>query len=183
VVHGASARFRGSPFIRPAGDPIATVCSRVLYMPAADRVLGADSFNSMGFSADNATFVELYNRSSQRLHLGGLRLDGVDFTFGAGSYIAPTGYVVVAGCIPGYQLAYTNAEVVVGEWLDEGGDAAAGVAVAAGVEVPGVLQGRVADQRGLAVLAAGDRLDGICGLHDAARADKRRAAVLPHPAG
>jgi len=63
-----------------------------------------------------ASYVELYNRSTNTLSLGGLRIDGIDCDIGYGYMIAPTGYVVVAGNIPGYQAAYSNAEVVVGEF-------------------------------------------------------------------
>ncbi len=72
-----------------------------------------------------ASYVELHNISANTLSLGGLRIDGIDADIGYGYTIAPTGYVVIAGNIPGYQCAYTNAEVVVDEFkgtLDNGGE-------------------------------------------------------------
>ncbi len=71
-------------------------------------------------------FVELYNRSpTQEYALGGLRLDGVDYTFPDGVCIGPTGYVVVAENLAAYAQFYTNAEAVAGAYagsLDDGGE-------------------------------------------------------------
>jgi len=73
-----------------------------------------------------SSFVEIHNLSpTQTLPLGGLRVDGIGATLGHGRFIAPGGYAVVAGSLPGYQTAYGNAEVVVGEFdgtLDNGGE-------------------------------------------------------------
>ncbi len=71
-------------------------------------------------------FLEIYNTNSvYGFDLTGMRLDGVDFTFGGGSYIGPTSYVVVAANLAGYQAIYSNVEVVVGEYsgsLNNGGE-------------------------------------------------------------
>lgn len=63
-----------------------------------------------------ASYIELRNLSTNTLDLGGLRVDGIDCTIGHGNMIAPTGYVVIAGNISGYQAAYSNAEVVAAEF-------------------------------------------------------------------
>jgi hypothetical protein len=72
-----------------------------------------------------AAFIELRNVSSDTVALGGLRMEGVDCVIEQGRTVTPGGYVVLAGSIPGYQAAYSNAEVVVGEFagsLDNGGE-------------------------------------------------------------
>jgi len=72
-----------------------------------------------------ASFVELYNNSTNTLSLEGLNFGGISCLIGCGRMIAPLSYAVVAGNIPGYQCAYTNAEVVVAEFagaLDNGGE-------------------------------------------------------------
>ena len=56
---------------------------------------------------------------------GGLRLNGVDFTFGQGTFIEPNDFVVVAESLSEYQEAYGNTEKVAGEYtgsLDNGGE-------------------------------------------------------------
>ncbi|MHC1769199.1 MAG: lamin tail domain-containing protein [Verrucomicrobiia bacterium] len=77
-------------------------------------------------TAPSSSFVEIHNRSTtEALPLGGLRVDGIDATIGHGRFIAPGGYAVLASSLPGYQSAYGNAEVVVGEFsgaLDNGGE-------------------------------------------------------------
>ena len=71
-------------------------------------------------------FVEIHNLSADHgFDLAGLRLDGVDFTFGAGSLIGPTGFAVVCESVAAYQRLYGNAEVVAGAYdgsLDNGGE-------------------------------------------------------------
>jgi len=77
-------------------------------------------------AAPSSSFVEIHNLSpTETLPLGGLRVDGIDATIGYGRFIEPGGYAVVAGSLPGYQSAYGNAEVVVGEFdgtLANGGE-------------------------------------------------------------
>ncbi len=77
-------------------------------------------------AAPSSSFVEIHNLSStETLPLGGLRVDGIDAVIGHGRFIAPGGYAVLAGNLPGYQSSYGNAEVVVGEFsgtLDNGGE-------------------------------------------------------------
>ncbi len=86
------------------------VISEIMYHPAAP----------------SSSFVEIFNRSTtETLPLGGLRVDGIDATIGHGRFIAPGGYVVLASSLPGFQSAYGNAEVVVGEFsgtLDNAGE-------------------------------------------------------------
>ncbi len=72
-----------------------------------------------------SSYVELHNLSERTLSLGGLRIEGIDADIGYGQMIGPKGYAVIAGNRAGYQCAYTNAEVVVGEFkgtLDNGGE-------------------------------------------------------------
>ena len=59
-----------------------------------------------------AEFIELCNLSAtETIHLGGLRLDGVGYTFPYGTFIEPQGYAVVAGNLTVYAGTYTNAGV------------------------------------------------------------------------
>lgn len=104
-------------------DSVTVTNGGVIVLPDGYLVINEIMYNSL---KPNGGFVEIFNRSTNlTFHLGGLRMEGVDFTFGAGTFIGPTGYVVVAGSIPGYQCAYSNAEVVAGEFsgtLDNGGE-------------------------------------------------------------
>ena len=90
--------------------------------PAGKLVINEIMYNALDSYGD---FVELHNISGDRLHLGGLRLNGLDVTFEQGEFIDPNGYVVVAENTPGYQQTYGNAEVLAGEYagsLDNGGE-------------------------------------------------------------
>lgn len=73
-----------------------------------------------------SAFVEIHNLSrTEILPLGGLHVDGIATTIGHGRFIGPGGYAVLAESVPGYQAAYGNAEVVVGEFggtLDRDGE-------------------------------------------------------------
>ncbi len=106
-----------------ASDSITVTYSESAVAPDGLLVINEIMYNPR---EPNAEFVELHNLSStETVNLGGLRLNGLDFTFGAGVFIGPTGYVVVAESIPAYAAAYSNAEVVVGEYdgtLDNGGE-------------------------------------------------------------
>ncbi len=112
----------------PAGTPVGSGVVRITYTGAAPAPAGYLVFNEVMYHAPSAggDFVELYNRhATAGFALGGLRLDGVDFTFPAGSMIGPTGYVVVAENVGVYQQLYGNAEVVAGVYdgtLDDGGE-------------------------------------------------------------
>ncbi|MBE7503458.1 MAG: lamin tail domain-containing protein [Verrucomicrobiales bacterium] len=64
-----------------------------------------------------SAFVEIHNLSATAtLPLGGLRVDAIGAVIGHGQFVAPGGHVVLAESLPGYQSAYGNAEVVVGEF-------------------------------------------------------------------
>ena len=46
VIHGAGARYRGSPFIRPGyNGPLGNLCAYMMRMPKGDFLLGTDRFN------------------------------------------------------------------------------------------------------------------------------------------
>ena len=106
-----------------ASDTITVTFTGTALSPDDLITINEIMYNPVGTDAE---FVELHNLSpSGTLDLAGLRLNGVDFTFGSGSFIGPTGYVVVAESIPAYAAAYSNAEVVVGDYagtLDNGGE-------------------------------------------------------------
>ena len=92
--------------------------------PGDDLVISEIMYNAF---APHSDFVELHNLSAtDTVHLGGIRVEGVDCTIQHGRHIEPGGYAVVAGSLPGYQTTYGNAEVVIGEYsgnLDNGGEA------------------------------------------------------------
>jgi len=75
---------------------------------------------------DSAEFVEIHNCSqNDAFDLGGWRLDGVSFTFDAGTILRPGDYCVVAEDRQIYAHTYTNSEAVVGDYdgsLDNGGE-------------------------------------------------------------
>ena len=73
----------------------------------------------------SAEFIEIYNRSSDTFDLGGWRLNGVDLIFDRGALIGPGEYRVICEDLQAYTVAYTNTEVVIGDYdgsLDNGGE-------------------------------------------------------------
>ncbi|MEM7390972.1 MAG: lamin tail domain-containing protein, partial [Verrucomicrobiota bacterium] len=88
-----------------------------------DLVINEIMYNALDPFGD---FIEIHNRSTtDTYHLGGLRLNGVDFTFPQGTFIGPEGFVVVTENTAIYAAIYTNIEVVVGTYdgsLDNGGE-------------------------------------------------------------
>ena len=72
-------------------------------------------------------FLELHNRGAQMADLSGWRIDsGVEFTFPAGTTIAPGGFLVVFADREGYAELYGEAALLVGPFgrrLDDGGEA------------------------------------------------------------
>lgn len=109
------------------GNLVGSDSITVTYTGPVITPVGKLVINEIMYNATNsyASYVELYNTSTNTLSLGGLRIQGIDCEIGYGNMIGPTGYVVVAGNIPGYQCEYGNAEVVVAEYsgsLDNGGE-------------------------------------------------------------
>ena len=91
--------------------------------PVGQLVINEIMYNA---AAPQGAFVEIYNQSpSNTFHLGGLQLNGTDFTFPLGTYIPPEGFSVVAGNLSAYAAIYTNVEIVAGVFggtLDNGGE-------------------------------------------------------------
>ncbi|HQL24294.1 MAG TPA: lamin tail domain-containing protein, partial [candidate division Zixibacteria bacterium] len=72
-------------------------------------------------------YIEIYNKhGSETFDLSGMRLNGADFVFPAGSRIGPGQYRVVVASTPAFYRTYsTNAALVLGEYsgtLDNGGE-------------------------------------------------------------
>ena len=91
--------------------------------PAGYLVINEIMYHAPSTAGD---FVEIHNLSSvHTFPLEGLRIDGIDFTFAPGTFIGPTGFVVVADNAAVYQAVYGNAEVLTGSYpgdLDNGGE-------------------------------------------------------------
>lgn len=92
--------------------------------PSGQLVITEIMFDS---ATERGGFIELYNKhSTEPFDLAGLRLNGVDFTFPAGSVIGPLQYGVVAASESVFYRTYTNDPLVVlGEYpgsLDDGGE-------------------------------------------------------------
>lgn len=106
-----------------ATDSITITYTGAAQDPTGKLVINEIMYNGLDSYGD---FVEIHNLSgTETFDLGGMRLNGLDFTFTGGTFIGPTGYVVVSESVPGYASAYTNAEVLVGEYggsLDNGGE-------------------------------------------------------------
>jgi hypothetical protein len=80
-VYPLSAQSPGQPNAIQAVSPV--VINELMYHPISEE--------------DDDQYVELHNRTTQSVSLGGWSLsDGIEFTFPAGATIAPGGYVVVA---------------------------------------------------------------------------------------
>ncbi len=108
----------------PAGtDTITVTGTGPAVSPGSDLVINEIMYHSDDPYGD---FVEIHNTSPTRTHhLGGMRLNGLDYTFPYGTFIGPAGFVVVAENLPTYAKRYGNAEVVAGEHdgsLDNGGE-------------------------------------------------------------
>jgi hypothetical protein len=75
---------------------------------------GAVVFNEIQYNPaiPEATFVELYNRSSLTLDLGGWRVNGLDYTFPEGSIMAGGQYLVLAKSFHAMSAAHTTNVVI-----------------------------------------------------------------------
>jgi hypothetical protein len=75
--------------------------------------------NEIMYNGTNAggNFVEIFNRATNKTYaVNGWKLNGVDFTFDAGTLLGPTSYMVVAEDKTAYARLYTNSECVVGSY-------------------------------------------------------------------
>ncbi len=62
-------------------------------------------------------YLELYNRSPHTFDMRGWRLNGASLVFDGGSLIRPGQYAVLVENLTAYQQTYSNAEVVVAQFL------------------------------------------------------------------
>jgi hypothetical protein len=110
------------------GELVATDSINVTYTGAAQNPAGKLVINEIMYNGFDSygDFVEIHNLSAtETFDLGGMRLNGLDFTFMSGTFIGPSDYLVVSESVPGYAATYTNAEVLAGEYpgsLDNGGE-------------------------------------------------------------
>ncbi len=104
-------------------DDVTVTYTGTAMSPAGYLVINEVMYHAPTHAGD---FVEIHNLSPvDTFSLEGLRINGMDFTFPAGTFIGPTGFVVVAENVPAYQTTYGNAEVLAGEHpgsLDNGGE-------------------------------------------------------------
>ncbi len=115
--------WRGAAVVGATDALTVTTTAGVAPAPVGQVVISEIMYHAAATAGD---YVELHNRSAtQTYDLGGWRLDGVDFTFPYGTFLAPGGYVVAAENVTAYQYAYGNAEAVAGAYagsLDDGGE-------------------------------------------------------------
>ncbi len=83
-------------------------------------------FNEIHYNpaAPDASFIEIFNRSSQAFRLDGWRINGVDFTFPSGSTIGGGEYLTVARNARGFADAFPGAPLtgLFNGRLDNGGE-------------------------------------------------------------
>lgn len=85
-------------------------------------------FTEIMYDSDKAggDFVEIFNRSAtSAINLSGLVINGLDFTFASGTYLAPQAYGVVVESIPVFAATYSNTTAIVGQYsgsLEDGGE-------------------------------------------------------------
>ncbi|MEM7393142.1 MAG: CotH kinase family protein, partial [Verrucomicrobiota bacterium] len=106
-----------------ADDTITITFTGMLVPPTGFLTINEIMYNPV---APAAEFVEIYNNSSTlTFGLGGLRINGIGFTFEAGSIIMPNQYVVVVESTAAFISEYGAMPVILGEYggaLDNGGE-------------------------------------------------------------
>ena len=106
-----------------ASNQVTVTCTAQAVTPTDKIVINEIMYNPV---RDRAEFIEIHNVSAtDTFDLGGWRLDGVSFTFDAGTVLTPGAYCVVAEDLQIYGHTHTNSEVVVGDYdgsLDNGGE-------------------------------------------------------------
>ena len=113
------------------GNVVASDAITVTFTGQAATPAGALVINEIMYhpALPDAEFVEIHNLShTETFDLSGFRLDGIDHTFGSGTFIAPTGFIVVAENAAAYAQIHTNEDSILalsGEFdgtLDNGGE-------------------------------------------------------------
>lgn len=105
---------RGNP-LPGASDSITIQYTGTLPTPMDQVIINEIMYNP---AQPEASFVEVYNTSATAaFDLAGWRLDGVDFTFPAGTILAPGAYAVVASSVDGFAAAYGFSVLPVGQYL------------------------------------------------------------------
>ncbi len=97
-----------------------TVTAVVNVVPASP--VGQLVFNEIMFHAarPDGEYVEIYNRSTNTTYdLSGWRVNGLDYTFPPGSFLAPRSYLVLAKNRSAFATAYDNGVSVFGEFGGE----------------------------------------------------------------
>jgi len=112
----------GNPFTG-ASDSITITLTTTPPSPAGHLLLSEIMYHP---PEGGEEYLELFNASpTHTLSLAGLRINGIDHTFGGGRFIGPLSRMVVTPNISAYQHSYGNAEVVIGEYngrLDNDGE-------------------------------------------------------------
>lgn len=94
------------------------------YHPSDPTVVEAGTISSV--VADDFEYIELLNTGAASLNLAGARfVKGIEFTFSAGTTLAPGARLIVAANIPAFQLRHGTSATVTGPFLgslDNGGE-------------------------------------------------------------
>ena len=112
----------GNP-IAGASDTISVNYTGVLYRPQDYLVINEIMYNS---ATAGGSFIEIYNRNATAsFDLSSYRLDGVGYTFPAGSVLPPNNYLVLVADRVGFAAAYGAGILVFDQYpgtLDNGGE-------------------------------------------------------------
>lgn len=103
-------------------DAIVVTLLRETVSPVGQVVINEIHYHPAG---TDATFVELHNRSSVNIELGGWRLNGLGTVIPGGTLIEAGAYRVIASDLQHYYIAHTNVEQVIavmGGSLDRSGE-------------------------------------------------------------
>jgi hypothetical protein len=105
--------LRGNVFTNATRE-VTVVYTGAVPQPADWVVINEIMYNA---AATDAEFIEIYNRHpSYAFDLSGFKLKGADFTFPAGAFIQPNGYLVIAKNSASFAAAYGATIPIIGEY-------------------------------------------------------------------
>jgi Lamin Tail Domain/CotH kinase protein len=105
-------------YIIPVWWLLSLILGTIGFSPVANGQVGIDEimYHPASERAEEQ-YVELFNRGSQDVGLGGWKLKrGINYTFGAGTILPAGGYLVVAADLAAFRSKYPSVTNVVGNW-------------------------------------------------------------------